>query len=216
MAALAAISVSSWILAGCAAERPLVSIHRNAEHEMRMGHFDVAAREYEEIVRRSPGDWTAQAGLGRCYLELERPQDARRALDIAHTLRPLDSGIADALAEAMYRQGDEASLFVFVQDRARRQGTSDAWLRVAHYAEACGDADTAKLALDTAIELDEGRSVEPYLRAASFAESVGDLDMAVRRLRQAYGIDPHDQRIAKRLTALGEIPGPTAALPPGR
>ena len=71
------------------------------------------------------------------------------------------------------------------------------------------------MALETAIRLDGARSVEPYLDAAGFAERLGDIDQALRRLRQAYGIDPRDQRVQQRLRALGEVPGPTILLPPG-
>jgi tetratricopeptide (TPR) repeat protein len=216
MAALALVGAPLLFVISCASERPLVIVHQSAARHMDLRQHDLAAREYEEIARRAPGDWLAQASLGRCLLALDRPDQARPTLEIAHTLRPQDDSIANDLAEAMYRQGDETSLFAFVNLRARRSRTADAWLRVAHYAEACGDADTAKLALETAIELDEGRSVEPYLRAAAFAEAMGDLDMAVRRLRQGYGIDPFDGRVSERLVALGEVPGPTGALPPGR
>jgi Tfp pilus assembly protein PilF len=78
------------------------------------------------------------------------------------------------------------------------------------------DPDSAQVAIRTAIELDDGRSVEPYLVAADLAERLGDLDLAVRRLRQAYGIDSRNDRVRERLRDLGEIPGPTLALPPGR
>ncbi len=67
-----------------------------------------------------------------------------------------------------------------------------------------------------AIVIDDGRGVEPYLAAASFAEQIGDVDLAIRRLRQAYGIDPYHEQVKSKLVAMGEIPGPTIALPPGR
>ena len=63
--------------------------------------------------------------------------------------------------------------------------------------------------------IDEGRSTEPYIQAAAFAEAIGDMDEALRRLRQAYGINPGDTRVTQRLRDLGEVPGPTIALPPG-
>ena len=81
---------------------------------------------------------------------------------------------------------------------------------------AIGDIDSANLAVETAIEIDDGRTPQPYLDSADLAERLGDLELAIRRLRQAYGIDPDDEAISDRLMALGEIPGPTVALPPGR
>jgi tetratricopeptide (TPR) repeat protein len=173
-------------------------------------------RAYGQIVDRYPGDWRAQYGLGRAYLQLDRLAEARQALTVAHELRPRDEGVADALAEAIYRLGDENGLFVFLRQQATRTHTVEAYRRLARYAIEVGDLDTAKVALDTAIDYDDGTSVEPYLDAAAFAQQVGDLDEAIRRLRQAYGIDPRDGRVTEGLTALGEIPGPTLALPPGR
>jgi tetratricopeptide (TPR) repeat protein len=79
-----------------------------------------------------------------------------------------------------------------------------------------GDADSAQTAFETAIVLDEGKTVEPYLQSAEFAENLGDMDQALRRLRQAYGINPKDPRVSQRLRELGEVPGPTIALPPGK
>jgi tetratricopeptide (TPR) repeat protein len=121
--------------------------------------------------------------------------------------------VADALAEAMYAQEDYNRLFSFLRERAEATKTAQAYLRLARFAMDTNDADTARWAYDQAIEVDAGASVEPYVQAAAFHERVGDIEGAVRRLRQAYGIDPYDPRVSERLRALGEIPGPTIALP---
>ena len=59
-------------------------------------------------------------------------------------------------------------------------------------------------------------TAEPYLLAADLAEQLGDDDTAIRRLRQAYGLEPGNEEIRNRLRAHGEVPGPTIALAPGR
>src|SRR5690606_32082038 len=130
--------------------------------------------------------------------------------------RPHDPEIADALAEAMYQVGDEQQLFAFLRQRAESTQSVESYLRLAHYSLEMDDPDSARIALNTAISIDNGQSVEPYLSAADFAERLGDMDLAVRRLRQAYGINPRDKRVTERLLALGEVPGPSIALPPGR
>ena len=122
----------------------------------------------------------------------------------------------DALAEVMYRQPDEKALFELLTARAQTRQTVYAWMRLARYAAEFGDADTALLGFETAIELDAGKSVEPYVQTAVFSRQIGDLDAALRRLRQAYTIDPDDPRVDKQLRELGEVPGPTLGLPPGR
>ena len=159
-------------LAACSTQRPVTQIHESADRAYGLGDHAAAAAEYELIVDRYPGDWRAHHRLGECYLELDRPTDARRELEIAMTRRPDDAAIADDLAEAHYQLGDENTLFVFLRERAERTHSVHAWLRVARYAVLLGDADAAKVALDTAIEFDDGRTVEPYLDAASFADAV--------------------------------------------
>ncbi|MHC4989785.1 MAG: tetratricopeptide repeat protein [Planctomycetota bacterium] len=213
MAASAALLLG---VAGCNSERPVEDIRVSADHRLSLGDYESAAAEYALIAERYPGDWQAQYKLGLCSLELEQYAEARQALEVAHTLRPRDRAVADALAEAMYRQGDENQLITFLREQAEKTRSVYAYRRLARYAVAQGDMDTANIALETAIEFDEGRSVEPYLDASDFAQRIGDLELAIRRLRQAYGIDPQDERVSERLTALGEIPGPTLALPPGR
>ena len=208
--------LAAVLLSACTGHRPTPTIRNSAEYRFKRGDYIGAAEDYQEIVARYPGDVDAQHMLGLCLLELEQTAEAQRALEIAHDIRPDDHKIAAALAEAMYRQGDEAHLFAFLRGRADSMKSPDAYLRLAEYSLKLSDPDSAKLAVNTAIELDEGRTVEPYLAAADLAERLGDLELAVRRLRQAYGINPHDIRVVNRLRAMGEVPGPTIALPPGR
>ena len=203
------------MLAGCASQRPVDDIHASADLHLRYGRYDQAAAEFSEIVARYPGDWEAQYKLGLARMALGDYTSARRALEIAHTRKPGNEDVSDALAETMYHQQDLDRLFSFLRERADSTKTSQAYLRLAKYAMDTNDADTARWAYDRAIEVDAGASVEPYVQAAAFYERVGDIDGAIHRLRQAYGIDPFDPRVNDRLRALGEIPGPTIALPPG-
>lgn len=203
-------------LAGCG-QRPIETIRTKAGFLYDRGDYADASVEYGEITDRYPGDWRAQYRLGQCYLELDRPAEARLALELADANHPGDPGIVDALAEATFRDPSTRSrVFEYVKRRAETEQTVRAWLRLARYAAALGDADSALTAFETAIILDSGDSVEPYLQAAAYAEHIGDTDEAVRRLRQAYTISPTDPRINGKLTDLGEVPGPTLALPPGR
>jgi len=208
--------LAAAVLGGCAGTRPIVTIRENGDDLMKRGDYAAAAVEYQEIVDRYPGDWRGQYKLGLCLIQLDRLAEARRALEVAHTRRPGDLDVADALAETIYRQGDDAHLFTFLRERADRLGTVHAYLRLAEYGLRMSDPDSALVAAETAIEIDDGLSVEPYLVAADVAERVGDVETAVRRLRQEYGIDPEDERISERLRKHGQIPGPTIVLAPGR
>lgn len=203
-------------LAGCSGARPIESVRTSADFSFQQKEYEHAAVEYTEIVDRAPGDWLAQYRLGQCELELGNPDRARTALEIAHARQPDNTDVIDALAEAMFRQGDEQALFEMLTARAQSEQTVHAWLQLGRYSAELGDADSALAAFETAIELDGGRSVEPYVQTALFSQQIGDLDAALRRLRQAYKIDPDDPLVDQRLRDLGEVPGPTLALPPGR
>lgn len=202
-------------LAGCAAQRPVEDLRASGNRHLQYARYNEAASDFSEIVSRYPGDWDAQYKLGLAEQQLHDLTAARRALEIAHTRKPSNEDVADALAEVMYAQQDLNRLFAFLRDRAETTKTAQAYLRLARYAMDTNDADTAHRAFDRAVEVDAGASVEPYLQASAFHEKIGDIDGAIRRLRQAYGIDPYDQRVVDKLRALGEVPGPTLALPPG-
>ena len=202
-------------LFGCG-QQPIESLRTSGDRLYERGDYASAAAKYAQIADRYPGDWEAHYRLGLCRLEMGELSAARRELEVARTSRPRDPDVVDALAEAILLQGDEAELFSYVKKRAESEQTVRAWLRLARYAARLGDADSAQTAFETAIVLDDGKTVEPYLQTAKFAEDLGDMDQALRRLRQAYGINPRDPRVAQRLRELGEVPGPTIVLPPGK
>lgn len=211
------LAASLVALDGCTSgPRPIEVIRQSADHRYRSGDFEGAQDEYAEIVARYPGDWQAHYRLGLSMLKTGEYGGARRALETAYTHKPDSQEVANALAEAMFLQGDENRLFAFLRDRASTTQSVEAYLQLARYSMELNDPDSAQTALDTAIELDKGMSTQPYLEAARLAERLGHLDDAVKRLRQAYGINPHDQRILEKLRALGEDPAKVTPLPPGR
>ncbi len=201
--------------AGCGL-RPIESVRTRADFQFQQQEYQQAAIEYAEITDRAPGDWQAQYRLGLCEIELGNADRARTALEIAHARQPANADVVDAMAEAMFRQGDEQALFDLLTQRAETERTVRAWLRLGRYSAELGDADTALTAFETAIELVAGRSVDPYVQKALFSQKICDLDGAFHRLRQAYRINPDDPVVDQRLRDLGEIPGPTLGLPPGR
>ena len=204
------------MLAGCHAARPTETIRSSGDWRFDHGDYAGAASEYGEIVARYPGDYEAQYKLGMSQLELKNYSAGRRALEIAYTLKPKDPKAAEALAEAMFRQGDEARLFAFLRSRAQETQLPEAYEMLAKYAMDLNDPDSAKTAIDTAISIDDGNRTEPYLQAAALEERLGHLDQAERRLRQAYGINPYDTRVKEKLVALNVKFDHTTALPPGR
>ena len=207
----------SALVSGCTSgPRPIEEIRMSGEHRYKYADYDGARDEFAEIVSRYPGDWHAQYMLGLSMLKTNELSAARRALETASTHKPESQEVADALAETLFMQKDEARLFAFLRDRAAKTQSVTAHLALAKYAIELNDPDSARTAVDTAIQLDDGVSTEPYLEAARLAERLGQMEEAVRRLRQAYGVNPADPRVQERLVALGETMGDLAPLPPGR
>ncbi len=203
-------------LAGCQGRTSTEVLTRTSNLALWEGDYQDAAKGYRELTERQPGNWLWQYRLGVSELSLENTTGARRSLEIANTLRPHDPEIVEALAEALFRQNDKDHLMTMLKEEAQSTQSVDMYMLLGDYLTEMGDPDSASTAYSTAIVLDDGRNIAPYLKAASFAEQLGDREMAVRRLRQAYGIEPGNEEVCDRLTAMGEIPGPSQSLPPGR
>jgi len=215
MMVLAAIC-SLGTLQGCQQARPIEAVRTTGDQKFSGGNYAGARDEYAEIVSRYPGDWQAQYQLGLCMIQTEEYAAARRSLEIAYAAKPQRQDVADALAEAIYRQGDENRLFAFLRERADKTQSVPAYLQLGRYAMELNDPDSAQTALDTAIEIDEGKTTEPYLESAVLADRLGQSDAAMTRLRQAMGINPYDTRVKAMLQKYGEDPSKVAPLPPGR
>ncbi len=213
----AAVIVNLATLGGCAGgNRPIETIRASGDHYFVAGEWESSRDEFSEIVAKLPGDWDAQYKLGVSQLNLKETSAARRALEIAHTRQPANREVAGALAETMFQQGDEARLMAFLRQRASTTQQAHDYLQLGRYAMALNDPDTAQVAIDTAIEIDAGKTADPYLESSVLAERLGRMDEAVRRLRQGLGINGDDFRVKERLRALGEDPAMVIPLPPGR
>ena len=209
--------LTALTLGGCStAPRPIESIRASGDHLFKIGDWEGARDEFAEIVSRFPGDWDAQYKLGVSCLNLKDTSTARRALEIAYTRKPENRDVAAALAETLYQQGDETRLFAFLRDRAAKTQQVHDYLQLGKYAMELNDPDSARTAFETAIQIDDAKTTDPYKSSALLAERLGQLDEAVRRLRQAYGINLEDRRVREKLRELGEDPSTVTPLPPGR
>src|SRR5262245_30352178 len=189
------------VISGCSAPRPTEAVRESGEWRMKAGRYDEARDEYAEIVSRFPGDADAQYKLGLSMIKTSELAGARRAMETAHSLKPENRDYAMGLAEVMYLQDDESRLCASLREGASTSQAVEDHLRLAHYTME-KDPETAQTAIATAIQLDDGQTVQPYIEAAKLAERLGHLDEAVRRLRQAYGINPNDIRVRERLRAM--------------
>lgn len=206
-------------LQGCKSPDAESAITR-ADDFLRYDQFDRAAQAVEPVVRDQPGNWKAQYALGRALMGQGDLEGARRALDQAHVLRPTDADVTFALATCMARQNDTSGAYTLLRGYGREFRSWRAYLTLSNIAEQAGDADTAMQAAEDAIKVNEpvpgGRlSTEPYMRAAEVCFKYGRKEMGVRRLRQAYGVNPDDPRVVEALRAQGITPGKAIVLPPG-
>lgn len=216
---LTAAAVGATMLAGptgCTQQRrPIEVVRASGDQKFKVGNYAGARDEYAEIVSQFPGDWQAQYKLGLSMIETQQYARARQALETAYTLRPTQE-VADGFAKALFMQKDESRLFAFLRERATTTRATPAYLELGRYSVELNDPDSAKVAFDTAIEVDRGKTTEPYIEAAKLEERLGHLDVAVNRLRQAYGINPYDTRVHEMLRRMGEDPFKLQPLPPGR
>ena len=194
---------------------PSVKLQKDGDHEFRWGRYESAAGYYERILEREPGNADALEMYGRCMLELDRPAEAAKVFMTATARRPGDRDLVLLLGDAEFQNGEYDRAFQLLRTWAIDNEDADAWLELAGFAMELDDPDTARDAIERAIELDPEASAGAYVAAADLAERLGDEALALRRLRQAYGIEPGNQSISNRLREFGEVPGPTIALPPG-
>ena len=185
------------------------ALMNQGDYAMWQGRWADAATNYEKAAEQHPGEWEAQFKLGQCYLEMGDPLQACHALSIAESIQPENIEIADLLATALMESDNRDGLYTFLQTRATKVQTTRAWTKFAEYSMAMDDPDTAVQAINTAIVLNTNQSAYPYIVAATFAERLGDDTLAVKHWKDAWSIDPTNERISSALRSHGEVPGPT-------
>lgn len=182
------------------------------------GEYTLAIDSYAQVLERKPEDPQANIWIGRSYLQIGQYQRARTHFTIAYAQawigREKPYEIAGDLAEAIALDGDAEALFALLKDRAELIGDPRDYLRWGDYALSFDDPDTAATAYRVASRLLGGSSVEPYLKLATLYEKIGRTDLAVLRLRQAYGIEPQNPEVIRKLSVYESVLGPTLALPP--
>jgi tetratricopeptide (TPR) repeat protein len=194
---------------------PTRVLQERADRDFEYKRFDAAAATYAEIVKREPHKSEVLYHYGVSLLKTDKPSQAEGALRTALALDPGNDAIVAALAESLDMQGEYAKLFALLRDRANDIRSVESWMLVVDYAQKLNDHDSALEAITNACALDSGNDVRPYYRAAIILGGIGRTEDAVRRLRQAYGIDPSNQDVTTLLVEYGEIPGPTLGLAPG-
>jgi tetratricopeptide (TPR) repeat protein len=207
------------VLAGCSPD-PSFYQRRGLQRYQQLNRPDAARADFARAVEINPTFWNSHYHLGLIALQQGDTAIARRHLEVALALvrdKPkLAKPIVDALAEAIFQQDDYPRLIGFLNEVTDQYATLHDFLRRARYYEKMADHDNAQIAYRQAIKIATAEDVTPFLALADFYLRIGATDQALATLRQAYSLAPAHEEISKRIRELGEVPGPTLALPPQR
>jgi len=199
-----------------ACQTPNSVLRKQGMEAYRVGNVERADDRFSIAVDQDPTDWKSQWFMGKVRLSQNRNADAESRLSQAYALRSESaetSEILDDMAEALVRQEKFDALADTLQEASNRYGTVYDYLREGRFLARAGDVDNAKVAYLKAIRFGTADDASPYIEYANFLESVGDSEGALYRLRQAYGVDPDNFRLANRFRRYGIVPGPTISLP---
>lgn len=209
-----ALSGVLLLAAGCV---PNAMLRRQGMEAFEAGDVNWADNRFSYAVRQDATDWKSQYYLGRVRIMQNRPLEAALHLEKALSLRdhdPETQDILDALAEALYMQGQPVRLHAMLKKAVYDYGTIRDYLRQGRYLAKTGDADGAKVAYRKAAKFAPAKDPEPFLEIADYYESMGDRQNTIDALRRAYAASPGSRRISARLRQYGIVPGPTVGLPP--
>lgn len=184
------------------------------DNALEAGNYAEAATYYEQFVDRRPLDPEGRYKLATAYLGDNRPSLAREQFLLGLELRGQDERFIEGTADALVEMGQQESLFKLLRGRAQKTQDVADYIRLGRFAARVGDADEAEQALLFAAKLDEGMNIEPQLELAEFYQLVGDDARQLERLRMALFIEPENKDVMDRIRGLGEVPGPSYAIPP--
>jgi tetratricopeptide (TPR) repeat protein len=180
----------------------------------RAGNYAEALAGYQEVLRRRPGSARAHYDVGRTLLRMNDALAAREHLTVAFDLEPRNMEYLDALADAMLEAGELDDLFGLLERRAAEGDGVDGYLRLGRVAQRLGLADEAEKAYLKAVAFDTANSERAQRALAGLYRQVGDETQEMVRLRVLLHFEPSDDAVLQRISELGEIPGPSLALPP--
>lgn len=199
---------------GCANERPLTRVREVGDIKFGAGNYPGALVDYVEYERRKPDDVDVRLRLAETYLRSGDAKSAREQMHIVRDVKPAREESIEGLADALAAAGENEDLMLFLQQMTRERGGVSDYMRLGQYSQQIGHVDDAQEAYLQAARLDGGKSSRIQLALADFYESLGDKANAFKRLRMAMFLDPKNETIPARIRALGEIPGPSLAMPP--
>jgi tetratricopeptide (TPR) repeat protein len=207
--------VAATPLVGCGGPRPIHVSRAEGDFHYEWGRYEEAAPAYLEIIDRYPGDWEAEYRYGMCLVNLGRQKEARTHIETAAARNPDSQEVAFALADVYAKLNERGRLVQLLRSRATERNEVESWLKLAELGRQLNDLDLEDMAITAALQVKGDSQWKAYVRASQMAEAADRPEDAVRRIRQAYFLNPHSPIVINRLEVLGIPRGPDTALPAG-
>jgi arylsulfatase A-like enzyme/Flp pilus assembly protein TadD len=159
-----------------------------ADEALRQGQLEHGVELLTRALAEEPGNRFAQARLGIALVELDRPQEAERALARALELAPEDPETRAAHAELLMRSGRSAEAVGEWMEVLRLQPERvAAWSNLGAALGLSGQAERAVAAYQRAAEL-EPETQDRWVRLAFAAFAAGQIPQAIEHLERAAGL----------------------------
>jgi tetratricopeptide (TPR) repeat protein len=209
------VSGLPFAMSACSGSRAIDVARAEGDFHYEWGRFEEAAPAYLEIIDRYPGDWEAEYRYGMCLVHLGREKEARTHIETASARNPSNQEVAFALADVYAKLNERGRLVQLLKSRATERAEVESWLKLAELGRKLNDLDLEDMAITSALQVKGESQWKAYVRASELAEAEGQQPEAVRRIRQAYFLNPHSPVVINRLETLGLERAPETALPPG-
>ncbi len=211
----AGILIGAAALGGCQSGRAIHVARADADFHYQWGRYEEAAPAYLEIIDKYPGDWEAEYRYGMCLVHLGREKEARTHIETAAARNPASQEVAFALADVYAKLNERGRLVQLLKSRATERAEVESWLKLAELGRQLNDLDLEDMGITAALQVKGDSQWKAYVHASELAEAAGRREEAVRRIRQAYYLNPHSPIVINRLEVLSVERGPETALPPG-
>src|SRR5690348_6031335 len=130
----AALSAALILFAGgCNTPRALPAVRESGERNFRHENFEGALADYQEYVKREPGDPAVQLELAQTLLQLKRPADALEHAQLAYDQRPNHDEYIECLARSQFESGHTEDMLRLLRGVVNSRGLPSDYIRLGRY-----------------------------------------------------------------------------------
>jgi tetratricopeptide (TPR) repeat protein len=196
--AILGLAATSFLVSACG-PRGVDQARKDGDFDYEYGRYEEASTAYLEIIDKYPGDWQAEYRYGMCLVKLGNPKVARTHIETAADANPANREVAFALADVYASLDERARMTELLRSRALRLSETESWVKLAELARQLNDLDLEELAVANGLRMRGESQWQMYVYDAKRAEAAGNTDLAMRRLRQAYYLNPYSPIVTTML-----------------